>query len=504
MHPRRDFLLFAKVIFIAGLTLFLFSKTSNAATHYVSPAGSATWANSTNISTPCAITTAFANAIAGDLVYFRGGNYYFPQSTNYETPPSGYSIANSGTSGNPITFKAYTGEIPNFVGYRGWSGNEQVLMLSNNSRTNLTFDGFSFEAFSGANGTGTRFTPEIVLFSASDVALNIIIQNCTFTGTTISLQDNHHMIWIGGPAGYYSSYVTIRNCLFKDMIAASSNSDFHGVAAIMPYGYPPISHHVTIQNNEFRNCSVGIYFKGSSNPPATYFNISNNFFNRVEAAVAFNPNGGDYHSIYNNIIVLSRVSGSSSRILAGVDFDGYQGTPSTGNQFYNNTIYSTDNVSNGSGGLVGHAATTQIYNNIIKLGNLGGIEKTGVAYFYSNSSLTYLNNNNFGNSPFSFHVISTDYSTISTLQAANILVNTSNPCFSRQPCNNIAASPVFTNGSGLLNTPLDFLLTVASPGYRAGSDGKDMGANVTLVGPTPGAIGDPPPSSPKNFLIMGN
>ena len=48
----------------------------------------------------------------------------------------------------------------------------------------------------------------------------------------------------------------------------------------------------------------------------------------------------------------------------------------------------------------------------------------------------------------------------------------------------LATNVTFTNTSGTMSTVADFALTGASAGYHAGSDGKDMGADVTLVGPT--------------------
>ena len=71
------------------------------ATHYASPGGSATWAASVNIATPCSLATTNANAVAGDVTYLRGGTYY----TNI-------SPAHSGVSGNRITYAAYAGETP--------------------------------------------------------------------------------------------------------------------------------------------------------------------------------------------------------------------------------------------------------------------------------------------------------------------------------------------------------------------------------------------------------
>jgi len=47
----------------------------SAAEYYVSPTGTASWSDCTNINTPCSLQTANQNAQAGDVVYLRGGDY---------------------------------------------------------------------------------------------------------------------------------------------------------------------------------------------------------------------------------------------------------------------------------------------------------------------------------------------------------------------------------------------------------------------------------------------
>jgi hypothetical protein len=84
---------------------------ANAGTYWVSPNGTASWANCSG-STPlsataaCSVSTANSNAAAGDMVYLRAGSY----STRL-------APANSGTGpANRITFIAYTGETVTFSG----------------------------------------------------------------------------------------------------------------------------------------------------------------------------------------------------------------------------------------------------------------------------------------------------------------------------------------------------------------------------------------------------
>ena len=66
----------------------------------------------------------------------------------------------------------------------------------------------------------------------------------------------------------------------------------------------------------------------------------------------------------------------------------------------------------------------------------------------------------------------------------------------------LAAAPTFVNTSGNLNQIVDFALTSGSAGHNAGNDGKDMGADVTLVGPDAGQSADTvPPAAPSGLSV---
>jgi hypothetical protein len=95
------------IIFFGAV--FLLPKISWAATHYVASSGTATWANSTNIDTPCSLATANTNAVAGDMVYIRAGTY--SGITGSAINPS-----HTGTTGNIITFSSYNGEDVQLTG----------------------------------------------------------------------------------------------------------------------------------------------------------------------------------------------------------------------------------------------------------------------------------------------------------------------------------------------------------------------------------------------------
>jgi len=115
------------------------AAAASAATHWVSPTGSAAWGSCTGAaplsgSSACSLGTANSSAIAGDLVYLRGGTYDLGGGFTVGIQPT-----NSGSSASSmITFEAYTGETPTITdGQNGFwlSGNSYISIKG------LTFDG---------------------------------------------------------------------------------------------------------------------------------------------------------------------------------------------------------------------------------------------------------------------------------------------------------------------------------------------------------------------------
>lgn len=96
-----------------------FTAASASSTHWVSSTGEASIWESCAGDTPlsgtaaCALSTANTYATAGNTVYLRVGDYTVGDSYTTNT---GIKPANSGTSGNMITFKPYADEVVNLIG----------------------------------------------------------------------------------------------------------------------------------------------------------------------------------------------------------------------------------------------------------------------------------------------------------------------------------------------------------------------------------------------------
>jgi hypothetical protein len=91
---------------------FGFAKSSLAATFWVSPTGLASWTNCQGESplagaSACSLSSANQNAQAGDLVYFRAGDYIITTRYGFGLNPK-----NSGNISNKIIFQAYGSEKP--------------------------------------------------------------------------------------------------------------------------------------------------------------------------------------------------------------------------------------------------------------------------------------------------------------------------------------------------------------------------------------------------------
>jgi hypothetical protein len=82
----------AVIILLITLTVGTIN-TAGAAIHYIRPAGTATWVQSTNRATPCTMSIANSNAAAGDTVCIAAGTYHA-----YIAP------THSGSAGHPITY----------------------------------------------------------------------------------------------------------------------------------------------------------------------------------------------------------------------------------------------------------------------------------------------------------------------------------------------------------------------------------------------------------------
>jgi hypothetical protein len=449
-------------------------------THYVSNSGSGA---TCSIGSPCAVQYAFDNAAAGDVWCFRGGTYHVPAKTTGDGYAGYYNVANNGTAEKPIVFQAYPGEIPIMNGTKeggvkfqgGWNGPIGETIFGVLQKNYITFDGFTFQSdggatmarmFIGCQGCVDRPGP----YNTT----NIVIRNCTFNGgatlTADDGYDNAEGLRLEGVEASVVSGNTFYNYKYYD--------DSTNISATKSYRV----NYITYENNKINNCSTGIFDKSAGDHNIFRYNWIYNVNRAIEIAtnVYYQTNG----SIYNNLIV--NAVATPIRIITEAE-------ASVANwNIYNNTIYNSGAVSGNCVIMSTQAGVLfpenySFYNNIIECAGMDYLGASIRTNMNDSNGLVTLDYNNYGSSMavrlatgVGVDRTGTNYTTISGLQA----VAAYNLAIGSHDMHSIAAAPTFVNTSGILNSVTDFALAVGSAGKNAGSDGNDMGADISKVGPT--------------------
>ena len=191
--------------------------------------------------------TAFASAVAGDLVYLRGGSYTVTTSS-LTTAHSGTGTGNTGiaddnpatSSANRIIFRAYTGETP-------------IISCSNVAGT------------SGGN---------IVTIQNPYWWLDGI----TFTGSNLNKSGNR-LVQVGEP--YAAQYVEVTNCIFN-LLSSTSTDNISCICLL----YGPNSNYAYIWNNTFKGTKMagtygqyGVQYETEGNVGSQIIHNTFNTFN---------------------------------------------------------------------------------------------------------------------------------------------------------------------------------------------------------------------------------
>jgi hypothetical protein len=224
-------------------------------TYWVSPTGTATWANARS-ETPlsgavcCSLSTANASASAGDTVILRGGTYYV-NSQNIHP-------ANSGTADAKITYIAHSGETPEFSKIEDGSASRHNHAIRIIGKSYIVVDGMTGHSLS-------RW-----IYISSGACYNEI-RNCRFSTVTY---DCAIRIWDYAKAASTNNW--LHHNVFEEVGHVSmAGNDVLSMMQIDCAGSSSTrtSHHNTIENN--------IFCHGGHDCTETYskFNvIRNNFY----------------------------------------------------------------------------------------------------------------------------------------------------------------------------------------------------------------------------------
>ena len=187
-----------RVLFVlCFITIFTFPLS--AGTYWVSPTGTASWANCKSQSplsgtAACGMAIANVNAAAGDTVWIRGGNF-----------GTGVAPANSGTSSSSIAFAGYTGETIKIL--RAATG------INVRGKSNISIDGIT--------------TDSCLSFVDLRSANHIRVLNCTLVNSSDTGG------WPVGVLMYTNSrYNRIANCVIGNAGHMSVNDDIGGLMVV--------------------------------------------------------------------------------------------------------------------------------------------------------------------------------------------------------------------------------------------------------------------------------
>lgn len=449
-----------KLILIFGLVILFAPSLAHAATYYVSPTGTAAWSACTDINTPCGGRTAAENAVAGDIVLYRGGTYDpvadpVDEWTNtagalrYEKLP--WNPQNSGTSGNPITFKAYPGETPIILD-SVYSGSFGVTGDAITAKSWIVYDGFTSTIVDNDTSIIGNLVISLVMILYGD---NITIKNCNLIGINFDSYNNAALIRLD-----YSNNIIIENNRIHGMNGyGSADSEWLGVEATNSAGILNFySRNMTIRNNDIYDNYLGIWDKDTEQNNVFYNNhIWGGSTDKTRCRVGIQTNDQrDEYGVTSGQEVYQNVIRNCTTGIFVYDGVGTQRSP----KYYNNVIYAgTGSVATEGIFVTDRSLDAEFYDNIIYGYPIP------LRYYTPGTTVNYSDNNTFYNTSSMVWNLNyaTNYGTLSAWTTATTLDGSS-----------ITTDPSFVNADGIY--PDDYMLDSGSPAKGSGRTATDLGA----------------------------
>lgn len=215
--------------------LLLLSFEAGAATKYVSPTGSAAWADCGTTATPCSIATAQTNAAAGDVVVLMAGTY-----------STGINTATAGTAGNLITWQAESPLSAILDGYAS-SNTDRVILADTNYNK---FDGIDVRVQVGAgsttygvfsSGTGVEFVNGRISYQDDPADVSGVNVICLIARALATVRDNEiehctYGVYLFAPTAGHASQV-LRNDVRNMDVGLEENSDCFALSGNASYSF---------------------------------------------------------------------------------------------------------------------------------------------------------------------------------------------------------------------------------------------------------------------------
>lgn len=429
--------------------IFLFFKSSNislATDFYASPIGN----GDASLASPSNIETALSMMSAGDCLYLLEGeyrNYY----QNYEK----WAIINidnffsfndpKPSELSPVVIKSYPGANVKVIG-----DGARSVVVEIESEDNIIIENINFEKGSirvGNNGT----------------ANNITIRNNTFL-EHLSGDNNGAIIGSGDDGLTISNNQIIGPGLGSEGVHLNTNGIY--ISRDLP--------NLKVLNNEISNVPIGIYYKHANQQMDLDMEIAYNYIHDTDRnSMQLNSN---YANIHDNLL------GKNNADVSVNEANGVPGGDH--NIIEHNTFYLSSMILNAStqdGDPLPGAIENILKNNLF----------TEAPILHPYSSLAHNTTLNHNMYPLSNVVI----------EFGNSYGLTEWQNYYGQDIGSISNSPVFIGGE-FFSTVADFALTGGSAGKNIASDGKDMGADIALVGIQNDTFDLIAPSSPTGLSVL--
>ncbi len=428
--------------FVVALSKNLFAyyicEATDGFCYYASPSGSGDVCSYDN---PCSIRTALHKMSAGDYLYLKEGQYntYY---RNYEK----WAIINidnffnfrdpKPTKQAPVVIKSCPGENVKLVGTE-----EHKRCIDIESEDNILIEELTFEECNvkiGENGN----------------ADNITIRNNTFIHHPAG--DNS-----GAIAGRSSNLSILNNTIIGPGLGADgSHLNTNGIYIARD------ELNLKVLNNDISNVPIGIYYKHANSERDLNMEIAYNYIHDTDRnAMQVNAN---YAYIHDNLFGKNNanISVNEANGVPGGDYNRFEY-----NTFYMCSIgFSSDTQ---SGDPLPYAVGNMFWSNIV----LNDRSPLTIWPWYSG-----------GEDP----CMQIDYNLYYNISSSILVYSRENgyslaewQSYYGQDEHSIVDNPHFVNFSGTMSDIRDFMLAPSSPCRGAGKNGKDMGANVLLVGPSP-------------------
>ncbi len=433
------------LLFLAALS-FMFAGVSFAGTYYVSPtAVNITYSTCTSAAYPCTAAAAMANAVAGDIVVFLNGEYNLGALNTLDYRQNILQPANSGTSGNPITFQSQTPLGAVLIG-TGVGTPSVVNDIGTEDTSYIVINGFKITSVNSSTEA------EIYIYDGN----NVTVENCEVVGASVSNAGGN----VAGIKVEAMSSSTIRNNYIHGVQDPAGD---HNTAGL----WTAFVQDLLVTQNTFANNTENIFSKYTSANDTFTLNL----LEQLTSPGLSNSNASFFIQNFGGTVTNMTIA--QNIIIGGVQgilFNPAEGPSPNSISVYNNTIYGFSQVGYVISTAETGASTWSAWDNIIAA-------PSGSYYLdweYANEAPASLDYND-------YYIISGAPEWGGQIYAANYITSSLLlwQTYSGFDTHSVTTNPNFVNGSGIFILATDFQRRSYPTNGLGGAYAPVMGAYIT-------------------------